>query len=340
MTQINEALTPVSLEQVIAHQRESISDLRTALATDLEISQLISDVSILRYGHPSANYEDFEGMRGAMRPAFDFRTRSDGSYAERKDAENLASDPELESRVYSIAERLGLTGDTVPENPKARIALVLGGAAKSPLNRTRYTQEMIDRGYLNVEMIALLGSERPVDESERNRAGEYAKEVKTEFGLMVAAAETVYGTKLEPEDIYEGTDPAVPSNMPRHFKIAHIAANGTHPDILIVSAPMVTNPFEVRQGKERARARANTADTYAVLAKVADFQPGDRAVAITNAHFRLFQQADAVGQLAKYGVESEVAGYDPKHFDDAPKTANELLQEMLTAADSLAKAAY
>jgi len=328
----------LGLGDIARFQLERLMTQCDVLAHDDGLRSLLGAVSLQRFGYLAPEYNNFEELRAVMRGAFDFRSRADGSYAERTDAEDFACDEAMAENIYRIAEGFGLTGDTIPEKADAKVALVLGGAARSPLNRTRYTQEMIDNGQLKVDLIAMLGSERPVDEAERSRGGEYAKDSKTEFELMVAAAEAVYGTKLKPEDVYEGNDPAVADNMPRHYKIAHIPANSKHPDIFIVSAPVITDPFEVRQGKVGARTRANTRDSYAVLARVANFQPGDRAVAVTNAHFRPFQGVDAAGQLASIGVESEIVGYDPKHYGESPKKANELLQEMLTAADSLAKA--
>ncbi|MDB5183267.1 MAG: hypothetical protein JWO47_1051 [Candidatus Saccharibacteria bacterium] len=188
-------------------------------------------------------------------------------------------------------------------------------------------------------MVAMLGRDRPVDQAERARAGEYAGDAASEFELMIAAAQTVFNAELQADDIYELMDPKIADNLPRHARIAYIQATSHHPDIFILSAPMLTDPFEIRNGKLGTRNRTNTRDTYNMLSKVAGFIPGDKAVAVTNAHFTPFQGADAAGQLASFGVETEVVGFDPNHFGNPAKKSNELLQEMLTAAESLAKAA-
>jgi len=329
---------PADLGITSSLQAEALLTQRDALVHDDKLRSLIDAVSHQRFGRSAGEYQDFEGLRTTMRGAFDFRSGADGSYGERSEAEDFACDEVMADAIDYTAKKFGLTGDTQPENSDVKVALVLGGAALSPLNRTGYAKELIDQGKLNPEIIALLGSDRPVDVAERARGGDYAVNATTEFELMIAATETVWRTNLNPEDVYELTDPLIADNLPRHARIAHIPADKDHTDIFILSAPMLTDPFEVRNGKPGRRARTNSRDTFNMLARVGNFQVGDRAVAITNAHFRPFQGADAAGQLSVLGVETEIVGYDSKHFGDPAKKPNELLQEMLTAADSLAKA--
>jgi ABC-type amino acid transport substrate-binding protein len=99
-------------------------------------------------------------------------------------------------------------------------------------------------------------------------------------------------------------------------------------------APKPAKPFQ-----QDRRKRANTPDTYSLFAKVAQYGPGSRVVAITNAHFVPFQGADAVMEFKNLGIDSEVAGFDPKHFNNPPKQPKELLQEILSVSNSLTKAA-
>ena len=135
----------------------------------------------------------------------------------------------------------------------------------------------------------------------------------------------------------EFTDPNVPHGFPNHARVAHNKDKSGR-DIIVIAAPLVTDPFEVRNGEEIIRRRANTRDTYAMLRKMADLKAGANVVGITNAHFVPFQGADAQGQLGLMGIQADIIGYDPSHFGDKQKTSQELLQEMLTVADSLKKA--
>jgi hypothetical protein len=337
-------------------QLEHIASQKEMLAGSPELRQIIGEVAGLRGVSVNTEYEDFAGLKDSMRAVFDFRTRKDGSYGERSEAEENAKEflstasDDLKDRIYKAAEGFGLTGDTEPEDPNVKAAVILGGAGKSPLDRTRYAKDLIDEGKLVPEYIVSLGSERPIvterdkkGENEYDRAGSYSEGAKTEYDLMVAAAKEVFGAEVAENDVVEWTDPKIMGGVPSKHKIAFIPATDAHPPIFIISSAVLTHPFMTRmvEGKkiEAVRNRSNTEDTFATLARTNSLEPGDKVVAVTNAHFRPFQGAAAAGQLGEYGIQTEVVGYDPTRYNNPAKRIDELMQEMLTTADSLAQAA-
>lgn len=354
----NNSETSSASAEIRAKHLKQIGELKEALVNSPELRQTIKDVASIRkeLGDPNlANfdlesvdtYEDFEGARLAMRQAFDFRTKPDGTFGERWEADERvaqyfkpATTPELEEKIYKTAELFGLTGDSQPENPDVDAALILGGGGKSPLDRTLYTKELIDTGKLHTKKIVSLGSERKINDAERARGGDYAKDAQTEFDLMVAAIETAYDIKVNQEDVFEWIDHNVEFDIPKKHKVVGIAAaEGKHPNIFIVSSAIVTDPFvdATKDGRhiKILRNRANSADTFKVFK---DLDDSEKVAAVTNAHFAPFQGAAAAAELGSKGIDVEVVGFDPQHFGNAPKKSYELVQEMLTTADSLAVA--
>lgn len=361
------------VEQIQIRQRERLNEQKEALVQSPELRETILGVAAVRqnFGDPNlagydistlGEYGDFNGARRAMRLAFDFRTRPDGSFGERWEATERVGQyltpgltPELEAKIYSASEKFELTGDTAPKDPEADAAAVLGAGGAAPLDRTLYTKELIDDGKLIVPKIVALGSERAIDDAERKRGGEYAQFAQTEFDLMVSAMAVAYN--LNPDnEAFRWLDPSVyrdypdaidleyelPSGIkiPRTHKVISIEGdpNEGRPDIFVVSSGIVTNPFmETLDDKgvpiRTLRTRANTADTFNIFGKL---DTAKRVVAVTNAHFRPFQGVAAAKQLGELGIDSEVVGFDPSHFGKPRKQSHELVQEMLTTADSLA----
>jgi hypothetical protein len=348
--------------EIAQHQHQKIETQKAALVANDDLRGLLQEVVAIRSQAEGAvledlsEYTDFAGFYRAARHAFDFRTRKDGSYGERWEAEAnaeaflQAASPELMHRVYSVAELFGLTGDTELQQKEVQLAIILGGGGKSPLDRTQYAADLIEKGALAPEIIVALGSDRPIDtkrdkngQDEYDRAGDYAAGAKTEYDLMVKAAERVFGIAVTQGEEIEWSDPAIMGGLPRRHKVAFIAQTATRPPVFIISSAIVTYPFRTtkKDGKEVevVRERANTEDTYATLARIANLEPGSIVAAITNAHFRPFQGAAASAQLGSLGMYTEVIGYDPQRYHNEPKRTDELLQEMATLASSLNKAA-
>lgn len=346
--------------EIRAKHLKKTAEQKEALASSTELRQTIKDVLEIRksLGDPSVanidsgsidEYQDFDSARLAMRRTFDFRTKPDGTYGERWEADESVNQyfkpgitPDHEVRIYGVAEQFGLTGDTVPENPEADAALVLGGGGRSPLERTLYAKELIDKGLLKTNRLVSLGSERAVNEAERQRGGDYAADAETEFDLMVAAIETAYGITIDQSDIEEWIDHNVEHDIPKKHKVVGLPADEAtgRPEVFIVSSAIVTDPFvdATKDGHhiKLLRNRANSADTFKTFSMLDDAQ---KVVAVTNAHFRPFQGAAAAKQMGELGIDVEVVGFDPQHFGNPPKKSHELVQEMLSTADSLAASA-
>ncbi len=184
---------------------------------------------------------------------------------------------------------------------------------------------------MQTKTIVLLGSSRPVNDAERKRGGEYAVGTSDEYELMLRAAEVVFGIKFDPNEEFQGYDDIVPAGFEAGWKISH-SESEEYGNVFVLSAPMLTEDRFRHDGTRRPR--ANTADTYDMLARVAQLEPDSTVIPVTNAHFKPFQGADAVTELMKYGVNAEVVGYDPSHFGNPPKHPEELLQETLSALNS------
>jgi hypothetical protein len=280
---------------------------------------------------PTYEVGDIEAMTAAMEVALSFRITG----KERDEREKLPENKELSDIVYTLADSFGLVGDTEPTIKEATAAVVLGGMAKGCWQRTEYLKELLDKGVLSTDTVVLLGSSRQVDEKkERGIKGlEYVGTAKTEYELMKKAAEAQFGVIFD--DDMEGYDDNVPTGFDHGWRIAH-ATDKDGRNIFVLSAPMLADQFH-KNGNRRDR--ANTLDTWELFARVAQFGSEEHIVAVTNAHFRPFQGADAVNALQKSGASAEVVGFEPAHFGDPPKTTEELLQEMYSAVKSLAKAA-
>ncbi len=319
------------METLIKTEQNTIQNQLESLAADEDIHSLISDIAEARFGEP-INYDlgDIKQMQKAMQTVFNFRPAG----GERSEQTELPQKELFAERIHSMAEKVGLAGDTVPENPQAQAAIVLGGAGKSPLDRTLYTEELLDKGLLQTDTIVLLGSSRPVNQAEIDRGGNYAVGARDEYELMKNAAVEAFGVEFDDNDELQGYEDSVPAGFEAGWKIAHAQSQDGR-NIFVLSAPVLTEPFYPDGSR---RPRANTADTYKDFAKVAQFEPGSHVVAVTNAHFRPFQGADAVAELNNYGISAEVVGYDPSHFGNPEKKPEELAQETLSAVNSMMRA--
>ena len=107
------------VEQVKAENFAEMIEQKEALASNPDLRQLVTDVIAIRFpdhteDSPSEPYElgNFEGMQQAMARSFDTRTKKNGEYGERHDAEELLFDEETDKRIYALAENFGLTGNT------------------------------------------------------------------------------------------------------------------------------------------------------------------------------------------------------------------------------------
>src|SRR5690606_32457607 len=135
--------------------------------------------------------------------------------------------------------RSGIAGDTEPRVPQADAALILGGAGKSILDRATYARELVEAGKLQTSTIVLLGSSRPVNDTERQRAGTYAEGATTEYELAKNAAVEQFGVTFNDEEEFVGYDDKVSTGFEAGWRIAHAQTSGGM-NIFVLSAPMLT----------------------------------------------------------------------------------------------------
>jgi hypothetical protein len=350
-----------ALEAVQSLQQEKLREQREVLVNSPELRQAIHSVAQVRKeaGDPNlatvnldelVSYEDFDSARIAMRYAFDFRTKDDGTYGERTDGDARANEyyyphvnEAVEAEVNAAAEVLRLAGDTEPEQAETDATLILGGAGRSLLDRTTYAKELIDDGKMIPKKIVLLASERAVNEAEQKRGGEYATGATTEFELAIAAVENVFDVKIAKEDITQWIDHGVEHDIPKTHKVIGVKGDVDtgRPDIFIVSSAIVTDPFVdgTKDGHpiKILRNRANTPDTFETFGRLENPEPGSRVTLITRTIFEPFQKAGAMKQLNSRGVICDAASYSATHYGAAPDKTHALAMEMLSAADALAK---
>lgn len=348
----------------IREQREQLAaspEVRVAVGSVLKIRQELGDPVVAGADiNEMLQYDDFDGARHALRMAFDFRTKENGSYGERKDADQRAEiyfypalTAEITEQINAAAEVMKLSGDVEPEVAETDTTLILGGAGRSLLDRTAYGKELIDAGKMKPNKIVILASERPVDDAERQRAGEFAADAMTEFDLGIASYEEVWGVKVDRSNIVEWADHTInpfpledQEGIPfknRVHRVIHMEGDPqmSRPDAFFVSSAIVTDPLgdATKDGKpiKIIRNRANTDDTFETHLRLDDPKPKSRITMITKTIFLPFQKTAAVLRLAKRGVVVDAASYDSTHFGAKPDKPHAQCLEILSLADALAK---
>ena len=163
------------------------------------------------------SYRDIAGLQAATKVIFN--ARSGG--VERGDVAGKVYEDELDADARSLAEKYGLTGDTLPPHDKYAVQVNLGAAADSMINRQTYGSKIVPDllmavgRHLEVGMEFNLGSVRPVDAAERARSKPYAEGAIDEWGLAMNAITAVHGVHFSDQDILEGTDPSIISHVRR-----------------------------------------------------------------------------------------------------------------------------
>jgi len=200
----------------------------------------------------------------------------------------LISNPELAPEQQSIVEKcaseLGLIGIDAPRFPAYDYVLVLGGARLSCLLRTRLAAELVARQNMQPKAVALLASERPVSDSERDVTDTYAPHAASEFDLIVAGAKQVF--QLEEECSQEERENSVNPNM--NWRVWTYPVHNRQFPIVAVSAPSA----------EPDRRRANSADTYEFFLDKFEVEPGASLLLVTSQIYVPYQQLEAIRTLA------------------------------------------
>lgn len=271
---------------------------------------------------------------------FDFRARGGGQYRERSQAPAADFDDGLRSLVLALADQLGLVSPQPTRFDRYAMTLVLGGGYRSPLLRSRYAAKLQAQG-VSLGELSFLGSPRfLIDEpAERPAADEYAPGATDEFDLMSGAAQAEFG--LAPTEV------AFLCGCPRADRICPAwrfadteEAGQTPPSytherqVDLVDRTGRVGGIVLSASTSRPPYRPDTADTFALWARHYDPQPGQRVLVVTTQVFVPFQSFEGIRRLYLVpGLEVDTVGFGSE-WDDRPRTAEYLLQEVLSAIRS------
>jgi hypothetical protein len=271
---------------------------------------------------------------------FNFRTREGVAYTERSQAVKADFSDELRELVRKAADDLGLVTPRPARSRAYDRTLVLGGGYLSPLLRARYA-ESLQAGGLDLGALYFLGSPRFLiaDPPERPKVESYAPDASDEFDLMAAAGCAGFGLSRAAVEFLCGcasVDVVCPrwkaGDWPEagetptaytHERLQALTDATGRPAAITLSASTGRPPY-----------RPDTSDTFELWARLAQPRHGERILVVTTQVFVPFQTFDGVRLLQlRHGVDIEVVGYGAE-WDEQPRTAEYLLQEILSAIRS------
>lgn len=237
---------------------------------------------------------------------WDFRGGS-----ERLDISTAASTGNAK-QILSAAGQLGLTLSVAPSETSFDHAIVLGGTALASIYRLRRLYELVEGG-LQVERIAVLTALREVGDTElqlvsdRNEiATIVAKQPRTEFEVMVAAAEFFSGEKAEVKR---------KANENPHLESAEARCGNA----LVLAAPSA-DPDR----------RANTRDNYDVYSN--QIGPRDSVLIVTSSIYLPYQFFIGIQALGwKHPRTIEAVGFPPEWMGGILTGPTNVLQEIRSA---------
>ena len=223
--------------------------------------------------------------------------------------------PEQEKAVADGVFRLGLTGVQIPECKNFEFILVLGGARFSCLYRPQYAADLIKRGVIRAEGVALLSGMRPVLESEREATDTYAPKAETEYDLINTGGEKAFHLKKEyMEEKYHN------ENVNLNWAVRKYLGTKEVP-VASFSGP----------SSDPGNRRANSSDTYRFFLEKERVQPGSKLLLITSQIYVPYQQIEGIRTLGiPYGLYIETVGFPTewgKKLQGMMETAN-YLQEI------------
>ncbi len=277
--------------------------------------------------------EEYKGLEGDARIArfreifsdLNPRNPNKGGFVERSQLKDAISSPGLAEAVTAAADSVHMREPKpIPVGTKAKLGIVHGGAAKTPLMREELMLDGLEKGDASVEYLAMLGIDRPVDEAERGRAGEYAGESTTEAELMDAAAvhwmrsrglDDIVDTRDEHESTKQGGYTSGMKYKVIMYDMSVAKADGrlteNFPDALfVVNAPIDATRL-VREGAEGSlyKTRADTQDTLDFVAKTAGVEAGDTVLSISHQPVLEAQHLATQEAFLGHGAEVVSAGY-------------------------------
>ncbi|AVT36179.1 hypothetical protein [Plantactinospora sp. BB1] len=259
---------------------------------------------------------------------WDFRSRNGA--VERDEVVETALDPAVAELVRSAAGALGLAGPRPVPGRRYDHLLVLGGLARSCLQRTAYAARLVDTGAVEAGEIAALGSFRPLRPAELHRLHVPADRhrMRLDGGYEVDAMDlgirAAFGcpTAVEQRRSAGGIDH-------RSWSVAVYRPPG-RPVVRVLAAPST----------EPATRRAHTSDTYHFWAAELGPSAGDRVLVLTSQIYVPFQHCDAIRTLTLgYGCQVDTVGLDPAALSGygpaEPLGADRYLQEIRSAIRSI-----
>lgn len=217
--------------------------------------------------------------------------------------------------VFEAADKLGLVTDSEPVNKHPNSLIILGGANRAPLDRLRYGLENVE----DFDLLAYLGSSRPVSEAEREKAADYAPNAQTEFDLGCGAFETLLGARMVDEYTIERDGDTWGT------RLYEFERDGETKHGFVLSTP--------QQIGDR---RATTYDNYKFFANRAELKddPGHTVVAVTTGFYTTGQHLPGVQELTlPYGTQLETIGHSAE-YSGAKRKPSQLLQETKSAIDA------
>lgn len=232
--------------------------------------------------------------------------------------------PSQEKVVLENVEKLGLKGISEPLLEQYDYIIALGGARMSCLFRPKYVREVIDKKGFSPKAVVMLSGMRPVLESERTATDTYAPESETEFDLINAGSEKVFGLQREyTEERYCSVNPNSSWAVRKYTDLKYDFP------VLSVSGP----------SSDPEKRRANSADTFCFFAEKQQIQPESKVLLITSQIYVPYQQMEAVRTWAiPNNLYVETVGF-PTEWNDSKQQgmmlASNYLQEVRSTIQAI-----
>jgi hypothetical protein len=310
------ALQPVDPHQIwLPNAQKAASDAIQKFMSNPGLHKIVAE-----FDEDFAHIEDVDSQLDHLvqigSKYWDFRQgRERAEVVEKAAIDDPATD--ICKKIFEGARQLGLVKASAVRSASERyydVLVIPGGINKAPLNRLQYALSQPVR----YGLIAALGCEREVSDAEQQNTATYAPEARTEFDLLEGAVTTLLGGEFIKDEVYTVATAT--------WRIKHYA--GKNEPVMILSAP-----------PQDGRLRANTADTYDFLRRVVDggLNPQSRLLLVTTAPYVLFQHFDALREITlQTGAHVQTIGHDAA-ISGSTKSASQLLQEVLSAANSAQK---
>ncbi|MDW5325666.1 hypothetical protein [Plantactinospora sp. KLBMP9567] len=273
----------------------------------------------------AARHWDFRGRGGAVaQPSRNGRTAA----VERDEVAETRLPAALTELVRAAATALGLLGSgpepgaTPSSGRRYDHLLVLGGLARSCLNRTAYAAHLLRSGAVEAGEMAALGSFRPLRPTETAELDLPGCEYEVDV--------LEYGMRRAFECAAPAEERSSEGEISHHSWSVRSYRDATGTAVHVLAAPST----------EPASRRAHTSDTYHFWAAELGPAAGDRVLVLTSQPYVPFQHCDAVRTLGLgYGCEVRTIGLDPSRIAESGSLrqlgADQYLQELRSTIRSM-----